>query len=84
MELKLCDEEVNRTSDENIRYDVTKPLKFHHTNQQSGSALVQGSEHAESLPKTFTSTPAPIAAPQVRFDENVYYNIPSSNRPTPL
>ena len=84
LELKLWDEEVNRTSDENIRYDVTKPLKFHHTNQQSGSALVQGSEHAKNLPNTFTSTPAPIAAPRVRFDENAYYNIPSSNRPTPL
>ena len=84
LELKLWDEEVNRTNDENIRYDVTKPLKFHHTNQQSGSALVQGSEHAKNLPKTFTSTPAPITAPRVRFDENVYYNIPSSNRPTPL
>ena len=75
---------MNRTSNENIRYDVTKPLKFHHTNQQSGSTLVQGSEHAKNLPNTFTSTPAPIAAPRVRFDENVYYNIPSSNRPTPL
>ena len=84
LELQLWDEEVNRTSDENIRYDVTKPLKFHHINQQSGSALVQGSEHAKNLPNTFTSTPAPINASRVRFDENVYYNIPSSNRPTPL
>ena len=84
LELKLWDEEVNRTSDENIRYDVTKPLKFHHTNPQSGSALVQGSEHAKNLPNIFTSTSAPITAPRVRFDENVYYNIPSSNRPTPL
>ena len=73
-----------------------KETKFHHTNQQSGSALVRGSEQAEnqfnytfcgydlSLPKTFTSTLATITAPRVRFDENVYYIIPSSNRPTSL
>ena len=73
-----------------------KETKFHHTNQQSGSALVRGSEQAEnqfnytfcgydlSLPKTFTSTFATITAPQVRFDKNVYYIIPSSNRPTSL
>ena len=84
LKLKLWDEEVNQTSDENIRYDVTKPLKFHYTNQQSGSGLVQGSEQAKNLPETFTSTSAPITAPLVRFDENVYYNTPSSNRPTPL
>ena len=75
LELKLWDEEVNRTSDENIRYDVTKPLKFHHINQQSGIALVQGREQAKNLPETFTPTSAPITAPRVRFDENVYYNI---------
>ena len=84
LELKLCDEEMNPTGGENIRYDVTKSLKFHHNNQQSGSALAQGSEQVESLPKTFTSTSAPITAPWVRFDENVYYNIPLNNRPTPL
>ena len=84
MELKLWDEEVNQTSDENIRYNVTKPLKFHHTNQRSGSALVQGSKQAENLPKIFPSTSAPITAPRVRFNENVYYNIPSSNHPTAL
>ena len=84
LELKLWNEEMNRTRNENVRYDVTNPLKFHDTNQQSGSALVQGSEHAENLPKTFTPTSAPITAPRIRFDENVYYNIPSSNRPTPL
>ena len=42
LELKLWDEEVNRTNDENIRHEVTKPVKVHHTNQQSGRALVQG------------------------------------------
>ena len=31
LELKLWDEKVNRTSDENIRHDVTKPLRFHQT-----------------------------------------------------
>ena len=82
-----------RTGEESIRHDVTKPVKVHHFNWQSGSALVQGSEQAEnpfyhtfhrhdqSLPKTFTSTSAPVTAPLVRFDENVYYNIPSSNCP---
>ena len=84
LEQKLCDEEVNRTSDENIRYHVTKPLKFHHTNQQSSSGLVKGSEQAKNLPETFASTSAPITAPWVRFDENVYYKISSSNCPTPL
>ena len=96
LELKLWDEEVNRTSDENIRYDITKPVKVHHTNQQSGSALVQDSEQAEnhfnhtfrkfdqSLPISFTSTSAPATASRVRFDKNVYHNIPSSNGPTPL
>ena len=86
---------MNRTSDRNIRYDVTKPVEVH-TNQQSGSALVQCSEQAEnhfshtfcgydqSLPKTFTSTSAPLTAPRVKFDENVYYNILTSIRPTPL
>ena len=84
LELKLWDEEVNRTSDENISYNVAKPLKFHHTNQQSGSGLVHGSEQAKNLPENFTSISAPIIASRVRFDGNVYYNIPSSNCPTPL
>ena len=87
---------MNRTSNKNMRYDVTKPEKLHHTNQQSGSALIQGSEqvenhfnhtfrgHDQSFPKSFTSTSAPVIAPRVRFDENVYYDIPSSNHPTPL
>ena len=57
--------------------------------------MVQGSEQAknanhtfrgynQSLPKTFTCTSAPVTAPWVRLDENFYYSIPSSNRPTPL
>ena len=68
---------MNRTSNKNIRYDVTKPIKLHHTNQQSGSALIQGSEQAEnhfnhtfrghdqSFPKFFTSTSALVTTPRV-------------------
>ena len=36
------------------------------------------------MPKTFTFTSAPVTASRVRFNENVYYNIPSSSRPTAL
>ena len=38
----------------------------------------------QNLPKTFTSTSAPVAASWVKFDRNARYNILSSNHPTPL